>query len=231
VIGLVTVKTPIILVNFKTYIEGTGKNGVKLAKDAEKVNLETGVCFGVAPQYVDIPVIVRSVEIPVYAQHIDPIKPGSYTGHVLPEAVKETGAVGTLINHSERRLKLADVDAAVARARELSLVSVVCTNNIAVSTSAAALQPNMIAVEPPELIGTGIPVSKAKPEIVTSTVESVRRINPKVVVLCGAGITDGEDVAAAVRLGTQGVLVASGIVKAKNPYKVMLEFAQAVTAR
>jgi len=228
---LVEIRTPIVLVNFKTYAEGVGKKALKLAKDAEKVSTKTGVCFGVAPQFVDIPVIARAVGIPVFAQHIDPIGPGSYTGHILPEAVKEAGASGTLINHSERRLKLADIDAAVARAREVGLVSVVCTNNIAVSASAASLEPDMIAVEPPELIGTGIPVSKAKPEVVTSTVESVRRISQKVVILCGAGITNGEDVAAALKLGTEGVLVASGIVKAKNPFKVMLEFAEAVTRR
>lgn len=221
------VRTPIVLVNFKTYLEGTGENAVKLAKDAEKVSSETGVCFGVAPQFVDIP-IVRKVGVPVFAQHIDPMKPGSYTGHVLPEAVKEAGAVGTLINHSERRLKLAEIDEVVARAREIGLVSVVCTNNTPVSASAAALKPDMIAVEPPELIGTGIPVSKAKPEVVTSTVEAVRKVDSDVVVLCGAGITNGEDVAAAVRLGTKGVLVASGIVKAKDPYKVMLEFGRAM---
>jgi triosephosphate isomerase len=229
VIELGDVRTPVVIVNFKTYAEGTGKNAVKLADAAEKVSLETEVCFGVAPQFVDVPVIARSVDIPVFAQHIDPVKPGSHTGHVLPESVKEAGAVGTLINHSERRLRLADIDAAVTRAREIGLVSVVCTNNTAVSASAAALKPEMIAVEPPELIGTGIPVSKAKPEVVTSTVESVKRVNPEVVVLCGAGITGGEDVAAAMRLGTEGVLVASGIVKAKNPYEVMLEFAEAIT--
>jgi triosephosphate isomerase len=92
----------------------------------------------------------------------------------------------------------------------------------------AALKPDIMAIEPPELIGTGIPVSKAKPEVVTDTIKLVRKVNPKVVILCGAGIGQGEDVAAAKRLGTQGVLVASGIVKAKNPYKVMREFADAV---
>jgi len=223
------VRTPIVLVNFKTYAEATCEKAVKLAEAAEKVSLESEVCFGVAPQFVDIPIIARMVGISVFAQHIDPIRPGSFTGYILPESVKEAGAVGTLINHSERRLKLADIDAAVIRARELGLVSVVCTNNSTVSASAAALKPDMIAVEPPELIGTGIPVSKAKPDVVTSTVESVKRINSDVVVLCGAGITNGEDVSAALRLGTEGVLVASGVVKAKDPYKVMLEFAEAIT--
>ncbi len=222
------VKTPIILVNFKTYAEATGENAVKLAEMAEKASAETSVCIGVAPQFADIAVIAKKVSIPVFAQHIDPIKYGSFTGHVLPESVKHAGAVGTLINHSERRLKLADIDAAITRAREVDLISVVCTNNTSVSASAAALKPNMIAVEPPELIGTGIPVSKAKPEVVTSTVEAVKKIDPEVIVLCGAGITNGEDVAAAIKLGTKGVLVASGIVKAKDPYKVMLEFAEAI---
>jgi len=228
VVGLNVISTPIVIVNFKTYIEGTGKKATDLARSAKKVSSETGVCFAVAPQFVDIPLIVNSVGIPVLAQHIDPFKPGSYTGHVLPEAVKEAGAVGTLINHSERRLRLADIDEALTRAREVGLATVVCTNNTTVSASAAALKPDMIAVEPPELIGTGIPVSKAKPEVVTSTVESVKKVNRDVVVLCGAGITNGEDVAAAIKLGTEGVLVASGIVKAKDPYKVMLEFAQAM---
>ena len=221
------IKTPIIIVNFKTYAEGTGKRALDLAKAAEDVSRETGICFAVAPQFVDIPIIAHTIDIPVFAQHIDPVTPGSHTGHVLPESVKEAGASGTLINHSERRLRLADIDAAVTRARELNLTTVTCTNNSAVSAAAAALNPDMIAVEPPELIGTGIPVSKAQPEIVTSTVELVKRINPNVTVLCGAGITNGEDVAAALKLGTEGVLVASGIVKAKDPRKVMKEFAEA----
>jgi len=201
---------------------------MELSKIVEKVSLETGICMGVAPQFADIAPVANSVSVPVFAQHIDPIMPGNCTGHVLAESVRENGAVGTLINHSERRLKLADIDAAITRARETRLISVVCTNNPSVSASAAALNPNMLAVEPPELIGTRISVSKAKPEVVTDTVKLVRNINKKVTILCGAGITVGEDVAAALRLGTEGVLVASGVVKAKCPDKVLLEFAKAI---
>jgi len=222
------VHTPIILVNFKTYAEATGQNALNLAKTAEKINQETGVSVGIAPQYVDIAPIAQAVSISVFAQHIDPVAHGSFTGHVLPESVKEAGAVGTLINHSERRLKLADIDAAITRAQEIGLITVICSNNSAVSAAVAALKPNMVAVEPPELIGTGIPVSKAKPEIVSSTVDLVKRVNPEVIILCGAGITTGEDVAAALKLGTEGVLVASGIVKAKDPYKALLDFAEAI---
>ena len=220
-------ETPIIIVNFKTYAEATGRRAVELAKEAEKVNRKTNVYVGVAPQFADIAEVARAVNIPVFAQHIDPVKPGNYTGHVLAESVKEAGAVGTLINHSERQLKLSDINEVINITRENGLLSVVCANNPSISAAVATLEPDMIAVEPPELIGTGIPASKAKPEVIANTVKLVRKINREVTILCGAGISHGEDVAAALKLGTQGVLVASGIVKAKDPYTVMLEFAEA----
>jgi len=216
-----------VIVNFKTYLEATGKRAVELARKAEEVCHETGVSIGVAPQFSDLAAVAAEVDIPVLAQHLDPVKPGGYTGHVLAESVKEAGARGTLINHSERQLKLSDVSEAVNRARDSGLLSVVCANNPYTSAAVAALKPDVIAIEPPELIGTGIPVSKAKPEIITGTIELVRRVNVDVTILCGAGITQGEDVTAALRLGTRGVLVASGIVKAKDPHAVMLEFAVA----
>ncbi|MBX5321347.1 MAG: triose-phosphate isomerase [Candidatus Bathyarchaeota archaeon] len=219
-------QTPLIIVNFKAYSEATGKRAVELAKKAEKASRETQISICVAPQFTDIAAVAKETEIPVFAQHIDPIVPGSHTGHVLADAVKEAGAVGTLINHSERQLRLWEIDAAIRIAKEKGLISVVCANNQTISAAVAALKPDIVAVEPPELIGTGIPVSKAKPEVVTATVKLVREINPKVIILCGAGISHGEDVAAALRLGTQGVLVASAVVKAKDPYRVLREFAE-----
>ena len=224
-------KMPIIIVNYKTYSEATGKKAVQLSKAAEDASKESGVNIGVVPQYVDIKSVCDAVSIPVFAQHIDPIVPGSSTGHVLLESVKEAGAIGTLINHAEMQLKLADIETIVARVREADMVSVVCTSNAAVSEAAAALSPDIISLEPPELIGTGIPVSKSKPDAVTKMVALVKHVNPSVVTLCGAGITKGEDVTAALKLGTRGVLVASGIVKAKDQRKVLMDFADALNEK
>jgi triosephosphate isomerase len=222
---LVKVELPIVVVNFKAYAEAYGAKAVELAKRAEEVSKELGVCIAVAPQLVDLAKVASQVEIPVFAQHIDPVEPGAWTGHVLAEAVKEAGAVGTLINHSERRLLLADVEAAVARAKEAGLLSLVCTNNARVSAAAAAMDPWAVAVEPPELIGHGVAVSKAKPEVVRGTVELVKRVNPNVVTLCGAGVVEGVDVYMALRLGTKGVLLASGVVKARDPRAVLRDLA------
>ena len=220
-------QTPIIIVNFKAYLEATGKKAVELAKQAEKVSKETGIYIGMAPQFADIFAVAQAAEIPVFSQHIDPIQPGSYTGQVLAEAIREAGATGSLINHSERQLKLSDIEAIIKLAREKNLVSCVCTNNPNVSVAVAALKPDIIAIEPPELIGTGVAVSVSQPEVVTNTVRLVREVNPEIIVLCGAGISHGEDVAEALKLGTQGVLVASSIVKAKNPHGILREFADA----
>jgi triosephosphate isomerase len=221
-------QAPIVVVNFKAYSEATGKKALNLAKMAERVSRETKVSYGVAPQLADLAAIAGAVKIPVFAQHVDAIRPGGYTGQVLAESVKEAGATGTLINHSERRLKLSEIDEIVRITRANGLVSVVCANNPSTSMAVAALKPDLIAIEPPELIGTGIPVSRAQPEVVTATVQSVRNVNREVVILCGAGISSGEDVAAALRLGTQGVLVASSIVKAEDPCVIMRDFAEAI---
>jgi len=214
---------PLILINFKTYLEATGERAVKLAKYAEEVSEEFDVSIAVAPQFADIFRVSQEVSIPVFSQHIDAIEPGSHTGSILGESVKESGAIGTLINHSEKRLTLADIEFCVRRAKELDLLTVVCTNNIKTTEAASALNPDYVAVEPPELIGTGIPVSKADPEVVRGSVEAVRRISDSVRVLCGAGISKGEDVKAALDLGTSGVLLASGVVKAKDQREALRE--------
>ncbi len=216
-------KTPIIILNYKTYIESTGKNAVQLSKYVQEASEESGISMAIAPQAVDIYPIIKEVDIPVYSQHMDAITPGGHTGSTLAEAIKETGATGTLINHSEQRLTLADIDTIVEKTKQLELTSILCTNNVKTSAAVASFNPDYIAIEPPELIGTGIPVSQANPEIVENTVKEIHKINKNINVLCGAGISTGEDMNAAIELGTQGVLLASGIIKADNQKQALLD--------
>ncbi|RLE81153.1 MAG: triose-phosphate isomerase [Thermoprotei archaeon] len=221
-----SISYPLILINFKSYRQSSGKKAVELAKVAEKVFKKTGIQIAVAPQLTDLALVAQSVEIPVFSQHVDDVVPGAHTGHVTLEAIKDAGAVGTLLNHSERRIRIDQIDSIVKRAKELKLITCVCANTPEVSAAVAAINPTMVAIEPPELIGTGIPVSKAKPEIITKTLELVRQVNSEVAVLCGAGISTGEDVKAAIKLGTKGVLLASGVVKAKDWYKAIMNLVE-----
>lgn len=217
-------KIPNIIVNVKTYGEAVGQKTVNLAKIMDNIAKEKNAGLAISVQPSDIAKTVSAVNnIPVFAQHIDPIDPGSHTGFVLPESVKDAGAEGTLINHSEHRLKLADIDANIQRAEEVGLTTIVCSNNVATSRAVAALQPDFVAVEPPTLIGGDVSVTTADPAIVSKTVEAVKKIDNNIGVLCGAGVKNGEDVTAALELGAQGVLLASGVVKAEDKEQILAD--------
>jgi len=218
-------KTPVIVLNVKTYAEATGEKALDIAILMDKISKETGVSMTISVQATDISLCAEKVSIPVWAEHIDPIKPGSHTGWTLPEAIKNAGAIGTLINHSEHRLKIADIDVCLSRAKELNLDHIVCSNNVATSKAIAALSPNFVAVEPPELIGGDISVTTADPDIVKNSVMAVKEVDKNVKILCGAGVKNGNDVAKAIELGSDGVLLASGIVKAKDKENVIRNLA------
>lgn len=226
--SVVIVEYPIILLNLKTYEESMGQKAIDFARIAERVNEKTGISIAIAPQTIDIAAVTVSSETPVFAQHIDPVYHGKYTGHTLPEAVAEAGAYGTMLNHSEHQISLDKIEAAIKRAKEVDLVTVVCADTVENAKRIALLGPDAIAIEPPELIGSGISVSTAQPEIVSGSVAAVRSVDKDIKVLCGAGITNGEDAKAALGLGAKGILVASGVVRAPDPYKALLELARAM---
>ncbi|AGB32049.1 triosephosphate isomerase [Natrinema pellirubrum DSM 15624] len=206
-----------VLVNLKTY----PCDPVAVAEAVRDVDETTDARLAVAPAATHIERVAET-GAETWAQHVDPIDHGSNTGHALAEHVADAGAVGTLINHSERRLKLADIDGTVRAAQRADLETIVCANNPAQIGAAAALGPDAVAVEPPELIGTGTPVSQADPDVVEDAVAAAADVDPDVSVLCGAGISTGDDVVAAGDLGAGGVLLASGVAKADDP-KAALE--------
>ncbi|MBN2330671.1 MAG: triose-phosphate isomerase [Candidatus Aenigmarchaeota archaeon] len=214
---------PMLLINFKTYERGTGKKALSIAKKADMISKKCKANIVLSVQFADIERVSGAVSVPVFAQHIDPVEPGSHTGWILPQSVKEAGARGTLINHSEHGIDMKSVKACIGKCKELGLVSVCCAATPSVAGKIAGFGPDYIAIEPPELIGGDVSVSQANPGIITKTVEAVKKANPKVKVLCGAGVHCGEDVAKAVELGSAGVLVASAIVKSARPEEVIAD--------
>ncbi|RJQ15528.1 triose-phosphate isomerase [Candidatus Woesearchaeota archaeon] len=213
---------PVIIVNFKTYKESTAETAVKLAKICEKVAKKTKKNIIVAVQHSDIYRVSQAVKIPVFAQHVDTITAGAHTGHILAETVKQNGAVGTLINHSEHTLALEVIQQTIARAKEAGLFTVVCAHDAKLAEKIAKFSPGCIAVEPPDLIGGKVSVSTAKPELIKNTVEKVNKV-AAIPVLCGAGVQNSQDVKIALQLGSKGILLASGVVKAENPEQVLLD--------
>ena len=201
-----------VLVNLKAY----PCDPVEVATAAADVSDDSGVRVAVAPQAAQISAVAET-GVETWAQHVSPNQYGSFTGSTLAEAAADAGAVGTLINHSENRLKLADIDSSVQAAERAGLETCVCGNNPRQIAAVSALGPNSVAVEPPELIGGDDSVSTADPDIVEDAVAAAEGVDESVDVYCGAGVSTGEDVIAAEELGAEGILLASGVAKADDP--------------
>lgn len=198
---------------------------MNLARIHEEVAKETGADIRIAVQVVDLFRINQGVSIPVFGQHLDPVNFGNSTGHILPEGLKMAGAVGTLLNHSERRLTRDILKASIQRAKEVGLSVIVCAQTPEEGASFLEFDPDFIAVEPPELIGGDISVSTAQPEII----ENAARLIGSDKLLVGAGVKNGEDVRLALKLGARGVLLASGVTKAKDPKTVLMDLADGLS--
>ncbi|MCX8198212.1 MAG: triose-phosphate isomerase [Candidatus Micrarchaeota archaeon] len=216
---------PIIALNLKAYPESLGKRGLELCQIAAEVSLLSGVRIIAAPQAVDLREAALACP-DVFAQHVDSAPQGACTGMLTAEAIRDAGAKGSLLNHSEHRLPENEIAKTIARLKEAGLESMLCAKDAEESGRLAKYEPTFIAVEPPELIGSGISVSTAKPEVVRSSVEAVASVN-STPVLCGAGVSNAEDVRKAIELGAAGVLLASAFVKAKDPKALLASMAEA----
>lgn len=214
-----TMELPKIIVNFKLDKGATGDDAVALAKIHEQVARETGASIAVAVDALDIKSVVQAVGIPVFSQHVDPVGFGSSVGFVSPYAVKKAGGVGTLLNHSAHQIPYDILRKSIEMAHDAGLYVVACADTPEKGKEVAAMGPDSVAVEPPELIGGDVSVSKAKPQVIKDSVELIGR--GKVVI--GAGVKTGEDVKIAFDLGASGILVASGVTKAKDPHAALTD--------
>ena len=212
-------KIPILILNFKNYHEIEGQKGIELARSVQKVSESYGgsIQLVVAPPQPALALVKQNVNIPVFAQHLDYAEAGSTTGYFIPEMARSFGAEGSLVNHSEHRIdELDTIHGLVNRLRSLQMVSVVCARTASEVSTLARFEPDYIAIEPPELIGSGRAVSKENPSIVTDSINAAAKMSQNARVICGAGITDANDVSSALKLGAVGILVASGIIKATS---------------
>ncbi|MFP4117079.1 MAG: triose-phosphate isomerase [Candidatus Aenigmatarchaeota archaeon] len=209
---------PVLFVNFKTYRKGTGEEAAELAKICENVSREVNKSIAPVVQVADLYRVSRVVDIPIYAQRIDPVGYGSNTGSVLPESLVQNGASGVVINHSEDRRSKDVVRKCLEKAEKQDLETMVCAKDPEEAGKISSFNPGMVAVEPPELIGGDVSVGDAKPELIT---EAVGKVNQPLI--CGAGIKDKKDVERALDLGADGVFVASGIVKSDDPEEKIKE--------
>ena len=212
----------LIVLNLKTYESATGKDAAIMANDLWEAAEVYGADLVVAAQPTDLYRIKSEVpELTVYAQHIDPYGYGAYTGYITAEAIIGTGASGTLLNHSERKIDHGILAETIKVAQDKRLEVIACADSVLEAEQIAQFSPNYIAVEPPELIGGDVSVT-TRPELIVESIDTVRKVDDEIIMLVGAGVKTYEDLDKAIELGAAGVLLASGITKAEDPKKAFL---------
>jgi triosephosphate isomerase len=212
-----------IAVNFKIY-ENTFGNGVlDLAKICKKVMLKTGVKIIPVVSALDARMIKERLEMEVWVQNIDDFFEGAKSGAISPIQAREAGIDGSLINHSECRKKPGTIKK-ILKAWPNKFVSVVCLSSLGQAEGwAKNINPDFIAYEPKDLIGSKEKsVASEKPEVIKKIVE----VYPKIPILVGAGIHSAEDVKVSLKLGAKGILISSYIVKNKKPEEKLIELAK-----
>lgn len=212
-----------LFVNFKTYEQSSGFSALELLEKIEEASHETQTKVIAVVQAADIREATIASELEIWAQHIDPVEFGAHTGAIVPEAVVADGAMGTFLNHSENRFeKFSDLEAAVRRAKEVKLKTLIFAGNIEELKKVLKLKPDYVSYEPPELVGSKTTsVAKAKPKVIEEAVKIAHVA--RIPLIVGAGIKSKKDVEVSVNLGADGIAVASDIVKSKDPKKETLE--------
>ena len=210
---------PLIVVNFKTYATAMGIQAENLASMMASVTTSARM-VGVVSAFDLATINQSSPNLEIWSQHLDPVGMGSFTGWLQPNNAIERGAKGTIINHAEHKVPLNHVEELMKQLPEGFQICA-CAADVEEAKALAALSPTFIAVEPPELIGGDISVTTADPDIIKSTVDAVKSVNENIRVLCGAGVKNGNDVKMALSLGAEGVLLASGVTKAEDPFEIL----------
>nr|AQS34457.1 hypothetical protein [uncultured bacterium] len=215
-----------IFVNFKTFQGGTGQRAISLIKIIEDVAQSSGVKIIPAVQASDVREAVSSTKLEIWTQKIDAVGFGAHTGSILPEAVYEDGAAGTFLNHSEAKIgDLRVLKAAVSRAGEVGLKTLVFASDARELAQVVALKPTFASYEPPELIGSReTSVAQAHPDIISQASEICK--NSGVPLIVGAGVHSGQDVKKSLELGAVGVALAIDVVAAQDPRAELLDLVE-----
>ena len=219
-------KFPVLIVNLKNYREASGENVDKFFEYAMELSGNSSIL--IAPPILDTLHYIDKYREFLIAQTTDVLDYGSSTGHIPLKRLFDSGVKRSLINHSEYKLSHDIIRRIVEKAEEIGFEIVVCIDSIEELNDLLKInvKPAAYAIEPPELIGSGKSVSKYKPRVIEDAVKIGKAYG--VPILCGAGVSTGEDVKAAIKLGAKGVLVASAIAKATDPKNVIREMSSSM---
>jgi triosephosphate isomerase len=217
-------KPPFFEIGPKSYLYGDDVLNLALMADAAAEKYRVNVLF--TTPLIELRRVAENCKhLFVLAPHMDSLRPGRGLADVLPESLTAAGAAGVMLNHIEKPVPLDTLEQTLRRADELGLITVVCTGTIEQAKAIACLNPDVIVAEPAAQIGTGVTSDMAW---VKASIEAVKSVNPKILVLQGAGISSGKDVYQVINAGAEATGTSSGVIKAQDRTAMVDEMIHAV---
>ncbi len=209
------IRTPYFEIGTKNYIWGDKVLEYALAADRAAEKYDIDVLFITSP--VEIRRVAEHTKhLIVLAPYMDTLRPGRGMADILPEGLRDAGAVGVVVNHCEKPMPLPQIKKTIDRANELDMLVFACADTVAEAKAIAELHPDIINPEPSELIGgSGGTVSGMG--YVKDCIEAIKAIDPNILVEQAAGITNGRQVYDFIMAGSEAAGAASGIMNADDP--------------
>lgn len=206
------IRPPLFEIGPKTFLDRAALLDVADAAWQASVRYEVTVI--ITPPALDIEAVKRAAPgLRVFAQSMDPARPGASTGAILPEALAAVGADGVMLNHAERPIDERVLPAAIGRARDAGLLTIVCADAIPQAARYAACAPDIVLVEPHDLIGTAGRLRRPSIALASAAVASV---DAGVLVMHGGGVAGERQARAIMAEGASGTGCTSAIVRASN---------------
>ena len=221
---MTNIRPPFFEIGPKSYLYGQDVIDLAIAADKASEKYDVDIIF-TTPGVEIARVKAATKRIHVFAPHMDPLRPGRGLADTLPESLVAAGAEGVMLNHCEKPLSLSVLKETIARAREVGLTTIVCSDSCTEASMIAMLKPDIIVAEPTELVGTGV---SCGPEYVAAATRAVKDVDPDILVLTAAGIANGKDVYDTIIAGADATGSSSGVAKAADRAAMVDEMISAV---
>ena len=211
------IKTPFFMVNTKSYL--CKEKVLEIAKEADRLAEKYDITVFMIAPHVYLGIIQKVTNnLIITAQHVDGNYLGRGMGDTVPEFLRDVGVTAAYMNHAEHPMTLAELVQAIHRTKETGILSVVCSDTIEETKAIAMLNPDIILCEQTNKIETG---TLSDNDYMKKSVDTVKKINPSILVELGARICSGEDVYKTIMAGADGTGSASQISCSDDPAAVM----------
>ena len=163
-----------IFLALKTYKQTTGDEVIKILSPVKKVQEETGVSIIACAQATDVYRIKKELDIEVWAQHIDPIDPGKNTGWISPYSIRQAGATGVLINHSEHKIPEEAIIKTVEKAKQYGLKTMLIGHTVEMVEKFNSFDINFISYEKEDLIASTTSMIDQQEEAIKELIKKLK---------------------------------------------------------